>query len=147
MATANNVNDPGLLQSVLANKCPHCRQGDLFLYRNPYDLKNTMKMPEACPVCGQKYELQTGFYFGTGFVSYGLTVFFSALTFVAWWFTIGVSIHDNRLFWWLGTNAVLLVLLQPLIQRLARSVWIAFFIRYEPGLRLSFNSAQDDTIG
>ena len=94
-----------------------------------------MKMPETCPVCGQKYELQTGFYFGTGFVSYGLTVLFSGITFVIWWFTLGMSVKDNRVLWWLGLNAALLLLLQPPIQRLARSVWIAFFVRYDP----SFN--------
>jgi hypothetical protein len=92
-----------------------------------------MKMPDTCPVCGQKYELQTGFYFGTGFVSYGLSVFISGLTFLAWWFTIGISVSDNRLFWWLGVNAALLIALQPILQRLARSVWIAFFVRYDGG--------------
>ena len=132
MSTEQSDNRPGLLQSVLTNKCPHCRKGDLFINPNPYDLKDTMKMPDVCPVCGQRFELQTGFYFGTGFVSYGLTVFLSGLTFIIWWFTVGMSVHDNRLFWWLGCNAALLLLLQPPIQRLARSVWIAFFVRYEP---------------
>ncbi len=88
-------------------------------------------MPDACPVCGQKFELQTGFYFGTGFVSYGLTVLFSGITFILWWFTVGMSVRDNRIWWWLGLNAALLILLQPPIQRLARSVWIAFFVRYD----------------
>ena len=132
MSTEQSDNRPGLLQSVLTNKCPHCRKGDLFINPNPYALKDTMKMPDVCPVCGQRFELQTGFYFGTGFVSYGLTVFLSGLTFIIWWFTVGMSVHDNRLFWWLGCNAALLLLLQPPIQRLARSVWIAFFVRYEP---------------
>ena len=127
--------NPGLLWSVATNKCPHCRQGNLFINPNPYNFRSTMKMPETCPVCGQKYELQTGFYFGTGFVSYGLTVLFSGITFVIWWFTLGMSVKDNRVLWWLGLNAALLLLLQPPIQRLARSVWIAFFVRYDP----SFN--------
>jgi hypothetical protein len=90
-----------------------------------------MQMPDECPVCGQRFELQTGFYFGTGFVSYALTVFFSGVTFVLWWFTIGISTQDNRLFWWLGVNAALLILLQPPIQRLSRSLWIAIFVRYD----------------
>jgi uncharacterized protein (DUF983 family) len=124
-------NGTGLLKSILTNKCPRCRQGDLFTNPNPYNLRHTMDMPEECPVCGQKYELQTGFYFGTGFVSYGITVFLSAVTFLLWWFTIGMSIHDNGVFWWLGTNAAILVVLQPALQRLARSVWIAFFVRYD----------------
>jgi hypothetical protein len=91
----------------------------------------TMQMPDECPVCGQKFDLQTGFYFGTGFVSYGMTVLFSGLTFVLWWFTIGMGLHDNRIWWWLGANAALLVLLQPVIQRQARSIWIACFVPYD----------------
>ena len=122
---------PGLLASVFTNKCPHCRQGDLFMNSNPYALKTTMRMPEHCPVCGQKFELQTGFYFGTGFVSYALTVFLSGVTFVLWWFTIGMSIHDNKVWWWLGLNAALLIILQPPLQRLSRSIWISFFVRYD----------------
>ncbi len=113
------------------NKCPRCRQGNLFINANPYNLKHTMKMPDACPVCGQKYELQTGFYFGTGFVSYGLAVMLSGITFALWWFTIGMSVSDNRVAWWLAVNAALLILLQPVLQRLARSAWIACFVRYE----------------
>ena len=121
----------GILSSVFTNKCPHCRQGNLFINPNPYNLKTTMHMPESCPVCGQKFELQTGFYFGTGFVSYGMTVLLSGLTFLLWKLTLGISISDNSIFWWLGVNAAFLILLQPVIQRLARSIWIACFVRYD----------------
>lgn len=124
-----------LLGAVIKNKCPRCRAGNLFKTANPYNLSMTMQMPESCPVCGQKYELQTGFYFGTGFVSYAITVAISAITFVAWWFTIGMSVKDNRVFWWLGVNAALLLLLQPPIQRLSRSLWIAFFVHYDRNWR------------
>ena len=133
METDHAASKPGIIKSVLTSKCPHCRQGSLFINPNPYDLRSTMKMPEVCPVCGQQFELQTGFYFGTGFVSYGFSVLFSGLTFVLWWFTVGMSVHDNRLWWWLIANGVALVLLQPPLQRLSRSVWIACFVRYEPG--------------
>lgn len=131
MCAVDQSKGHSLLYSVFTNKCPRCRQGNLFVDPNPYNFKSTMTMPESCPVCGQKYELQTGFYFGTGFVSYGLTVFMSAVTFVVWWFTIGMSAQDNRVIWWLVANAALLIALQPVIQRLARSVWIAFFVRYD----------------
>jgi uncharacterized protein (DUF983 family) len=130
MSNSKNVS---LLKSVFTNKCPHCRKGNLFTGANPYHLKTTMKMPDVCPVCGQKYELQSGFYFGTGFVSYALAVLLSGISFVLWWFIIGMSVSDNRIWWWLITNTLLLVLLQPMLQRLSRSIWIAFFVRYEPG--------------
>ena len=131
MSSGKAESHNNLLASILTNKCPRCREGNLFTDPNPYHLKQTMKMPESCPVCGQKMELHTGFYFGTGFVSYGLSVLFTAISFVAWWNTIGISTHDNRLYWWLAANAAVLVLLQPPLQRLARSLWIAFFVRYE----------------
>lgn len=132
MCAATKNKEHGVLWSVVNNKCPRCREGNLFTHSNPYNLKHNLDMPEHCPVCGQKYELQTGFYFGTGYVGYALTVFISAVTFVLWWFTIGMSVSDNRVMWWLGTNAAIVLLLQPMLQRLSRSIWIAFFVRYEP---------------
>ena len=87
-----------------------------------------MRMPERCPVCGQPFELQTGFYFGTGYVSYFLSVFIIMLTFVLWFFTIGFSLTDNRLFWYLGAVSAFLLLTQPIQQRLCRSIWIACFV-------------------
>jgi uncharacterized protein (DUF983 family) len=123
---------PNLLMSVITNKCPHCRKGNLFTDPNPYHLKSTMRMPDRCPVCGQDFELQTGFYFGTGFVSYGLSVVLLAIGFVAWALIFGLSVHDNSVFWCLGVNIAILLLLQPILQRLSRSIWIAFFVKYEP---------------
>lgn len=123
---------PGLVRSILRNKCPRCRRGDLFSNRNPYDLRKSLKMPETCPVCGQVFEIEVGFYYGTGFVSYALAVAVSVASFIAWKVIIGMSLDDNRLFWWLGVNAVLLVGLQPVLMRLSRAIWIYFFVRYDP---------------
>ena len=117
--------------SVLGNKCPRCRKGNLFTSRNPYNLKKITEMPEACPVCGQVTELEVGFYYGTGFVSYALSILFSIISLLLWIGTIGISLKDNRIFWWLGINIVLTILIQPLLMRLSRSVWIAFFVKYE----------------
>lgn len=122
-----------LIGSVLSNRCPRCREGRLFASRNPYDLKTTMRMPEHCPVCGQPFELQTGFYFGTGYVSYFISVGFILLTAAIWFFTIGFSFNDNRLYWYLGFVTAFLILTQPINQRLCRSIWIHFFVRYDKG--------------
>lgn len=132
----------GLLKSVLTNRCPHCRKGNLFIDPNPYHLKTTMHMPEKCPVCGQPYELQTGFYFGTGYVSYALSVLFLILFFIGWHFTLHLSLKDNSIFWCLGMGALSLVIIQPLMQRLARSIWIAFFVYYDPNYqKVQINTA------
>ena len=131
MCAEHNHSNRGLISSMLTNRCPRCREGKLFTQPNPYNFGKMMDMPEHCPVCGQKYELQTGFYFGTGYVGYALSVFFSVATIIIWNLTLGISIKDNSIFWWLGVNAALLLLLQPVLQRLSRSIWIAFFVRFD----------------
>lgn len=105
----------------------------MFRNQGKYFSKGFMQMNKTCSACGQKMELEPGFYYGTGYVSYALTVAFSVASFVAWWVLIGISLDDNRLFWWLGVNALLLVLLQPFFMRLSRAIWLSFFIKYEPG--------------
>ncbi len=89
-------------------------------------------MNKTCPVCGQPTEIEVGFYYGTSYVSYALSVAISVASAVAWWVIIGFSAHDNRFLYWIFTNAVLLVVLQPYLMRLSRSVWISWFVRFDP---------------
>ena len=132
---AKEENKPSYILSVLRNKCPRCRQGNLFETSNAYKFVHGqyMKMNDKCPVCRQVTDIEVGFYYGTGYVSYALTVAFSVATFIAWWVLIGVSISDNRIFWWLGINAVLLIFLQPWLMRLSRTIYLYFFVHYDKG--------------
>ncbi|MES1181324.1 MAG: DUF983 domain-containing protein [Flavobacterium sp.] len=91
-----------------------------------------MKMHAHCTECGQRTELEPGFYYGSAYVSYAIAVALSVSTFVAWWVLIGFSTEDNRFFWWMGLNALFLVLLQPLLMRLSRTIWLSFFVKYNP---------------
>lgn len=111
-AASENVK-PGYLSSLLRHKCSRCRTGDMFKVRSSYNLKQFMKMNDKCPACGQYMEIEVGFYYGTSYVSYALTVALSVATCIAWWVLIGFSLEDSRFFIWMGTNMVLLVLLQP----------------------------------
>lgn len=102
--------------------------------RNPFKilkLSHIFNMPDTCQVCKQKFDLEDGFWFGTGYVSYALAVAVSVTTFIAWLVLIGVSTSDNRIFWWLGTNSVILVITQPWLMRLSRVLYIRFFVRYD----------------
>ena len=125
---------PGLLWSIVTMRCPRCRQGDMFKDNNPYKklkLTHIFNMYDECPICKQKYDLEVGFWYGTGYVSYGLAVLLSAITFIFWWAAIGISTEDNRIFYWLITNTILLVAIQPWLMRLSRAVYIYFFISYD----------------
>src|SRR5689334_22640471 len=98
--------------NLLKCKCPRCRTGDMFENKNPYILKETMKMNKVCSVCGQPLNVEVGFYFGSSYISYALTVAMSVATFIAWWVLIGFSLYDNRIFYWLTFNAVFLIAAQ-----------------------------------
>src|ERR1043165_4282578 len=100
------------LISAIGCRCPRCRQGNLFKNNMSINLKKNMAMNKNCPVCGQPTEKEPGFYYGTGYVSYALSVAISVSTFVAWFVLIGMSAKDNRFFYWLGTNAAILILIQ-----------------------------------
>lgn len=116
--------------TLFACKCPRCRQGDMFVNKNPYALKETMKMNKACAVCGQPFNIEVGFYYGSSYVSYTVSIAISVATFVAWWVLIGFSLQDHRFFYWIAFNAVFLIALQPYLMRFARTGWLAFFVRY-----------------
>lgn len=112
-------------------KCPRCREGDMFVSTNPWQLKTTMKMHQACPVCDQPFNLEPGFYYGSSYVSYALSIAFSLFTLFMWWVTIGFSTNDNRFFFWMAFNGIMLIIIQPYLMRVARTGWLAFFVRYD----------------
>lgn len=127
----NKDSKPLYITSVIANKCPRCRKGDLFVSKSAYDLKNNLTMNKSCTVCGQPTEIEVGFYYGTGYVSYALSVAFLVATFVAWWVLFGISFSNNSIFWWLGTACTLLILIQPPMMRISRSLWLSWFVKYD----------------
>ncbi len=125
---------PNYYWSILTMKCPRCRRGQMFNHSNSFKnlrLSHIFDMPERCTVCRQKFDLEDGFWFGTGYVSYALAVAVSVATFIAWVVIIGISTDDNRIFWWLGTNTIILVVTQPWLMRLSRVLYIRFFVKYD----------------
>ena len=122
----------GYLASIISCRCPRCREGKLFQHGTSISFKKNMEMNKDCPVCGQATELEVGFYYGTSYVSYAIGVALSVASLIAWWVIIGLSTSDNRFFYWLGFNAILLIVLQPWLMRFSRSIWISWFVKYDP---------------
>jgi hypothetical protein len=92
-------------------------------------------MNAECPVCGQITDIEVGFYYGTSYVSYLAGVLISIICFLLWFFIIGFSFSDNRFLYWLTFNSILLLALQPWLMRFARSLWLSFFVKYDPEWR------------
>ncbi|MFT4203848.1 MAG: DUF983 domain-containing protein [Chitinophagaceae bacterium] len=128
------------LGTILTCACPRCRQSHLFEDRNPYHLKNTMKMYKECPTCGQPTEIEVGFYTGAAYVSYALTVALAVAVFVAWYVLIGFSmsdLDDFRIYWCLLTTVSIILLATPYVMRLSRAIWLSFFVKYDKDWRIN----------
>ena len=128
---------PSYLWSIFSMKCPRCRRGKMYNNKNGYvklTLSSILDMPEKCKECSQKFDMEPGFWFGTSYVSYALTVALSVATFVAWVVLVGVSVTPSKvhlIFWWLGLNILMLLLLQPWLMRISRVLYIRFFVPYD----------------
>lgn len=85
---------------------------------------------EKCPVCGLRYEVEPGFWYGAMFVSYSMSV---ALTIVV---GMGVFILGNDPPLWVYLVAVTLALLifVPFMFRYSRVLFLYLFsgVHYDP---------------
>ena len=77
-------------------------------------------MHESCPECGQMTDIEVGFYYGTGYVSYLIAIAITIACFLLWLLLIGFSFKDNRFLYWVVFNSVLLAALQPWLMRFSR---------------------------
>lgn len=124
---------PALLTSLLGMKCPNCRKGHMFTNKSMFPLNKMLDMPERCSVCGQKMELEVGFYYGTGYVSYGLTVGILGILFVLYWLIFGLSYKDDSIFYALGSSVAIVLLMQPWLMRISRVIYLYSFVKYGRG--------------
>jgi flagellar biosynthesis protein FliP len=85
-------------------------------------------MHNHCEVCQEDLRRETGFYFGSAYVSYGLTVAFGIGLFLVMCTWLNVDILT-----YLITFSIALVVLMPLFYRYSRLIWIHLFVRYRGG--------------
>ena len=116
------------LYSIINAKCPRCHKGDFFETANPYNLKKFDKMYKKCPVCGQDFEMETGFYYGAMYASYGLTIGFGVIMYLLFRFVLKTD--DLKFLYFFP---VLMILGTPIFYRTARLLWINLFVKYERG--------------
>lgn len=117
------------LMAILKMKCPNCRKGNMFSQKRMFPLKNLQKMPEQCDHCGQKMEIEPGFYYGTGYVSYGVCLVISVAFIIFYAVVFGLSFDDNSLYYYLAANTALLLILLPWILRISRVLYLYIFVK------------------
>ena len=120
------------IASIVRLKCPRCRKGNLFTKSNPYTFKNGLDMPDRCPVCNQDFKIEPGFYIGALWTSFPIVIFIMSLL-----SALLLIYFKMELNWFFITLTTILFLLQPIIIRLGRSIWIHLFVNYDDNAEIS----------
>lgn len=115
-----------LLYSIVAAKCPRCREGNMFPKGTLYTPKFADMHP-SCPCCGQVFEPEPGFYYGAMYVSFA----FNVAIFLVALFILYQFVEEVTMAMMMGVVAVTVIGLLPVIFRLSRVLWINIFVRYE----------------
>lgn len=114
------------LYSILNMKCPKCQEDDLFLHPL-FKFKGLLDMKEKCGNCGQKFELEPGFYWGSMYIAYGISSGIILGVFVVLKFLLGFTMTQSYI-----AVVILILIMIPLVFRLARSLWIHLYVKYDP---------------
>ncbi len=83
-------------------------------------------MPERCPVCDQDFKIEPGFYIGALWTSFPIVILI--MTALSVLLLVYFKMDMN---WFFVTLTLILFLLQPIIMRLGRSIWIHLFVSFE----------------
>jgi uncharacterized protein (DUF983 family) len=110
--------------NTLRYKCPRCQQGDLF--NKPMVWANPVDMPVACPDCGQLFEPEPGFYYGSMFLSYIISAFVYLGIMALCIMIFGLSLNISFLI-----LLVLAVVSYVFLIRFSRSLWINLMVSYD----------------
>ena len=121
----------GFFTTIMTCRCPRCREGKLFKYPLSLGMSRNMEMYDECPVCKQPTDIEVGFYYGTGYLSYLICIAIVIASFLIWYLTIGFSFHDRRFLSWIIFSCILLAILQPWLMRFSRVLWLSFFVKYD----------------
>lgn len=84
-----------------------------------------LNMPDRCRVCGQDFKMEPGFYSGALWTSYPIVILLLIV--------LGVlmkAIFDPpflTIFW---VVSAIVLMLQPVIMRLGRAIWINIFVKF-----------------
>ena len=109
-------------RSVLTLKCPQCRKGDLFLKKGLFVFRGTLAMYENCSCCGQKFEIEPGFWIGALWTSYPIVVAIETP------FLFLALFSENHTWTYFGLMIVAFAIFYPATLRIGRSVWAHIFI-------------------
>lgn len=121
----------GLIGSIFKKKCPRCRSSNMFV--EPLIISKPLDMPERCPVCGQNFNPEPGFYYGAMFISYIMSSFVFLLVAAVMIIYFDWSVEGA-----FGMIIFLALAMYIFVLRISRSIWIHLMIKYDPQAKDSY---------
>jgi uncharacterized protein (DUF983 family) len=115
-----------LFRSITRLKCPKCRKGNLFIKPGLFSYKQILTMPDNCQNCGQKFEIEPGFWLGALWMSYPFIIII-----ITPFILLAISGVDLKMWAIVLTMIFSMAVFFPLSLRLGRSIWIHIFVRYK----------------
>lgn len=115
-------------QALAQGKCPRCRKGNMYKY-GIFNLTKFTEMHANCPVCGFKFEVEPGFFYGAMYVGYAISVATVITVFTA----INILYPKADLSVFIGAIIVAILLMIPVNFRYSRIMMLYFFgnVKYQ----------------
>ena len=108
--------------ALMQLRCPRCHQGQLFTH-SALNLTNFAQMPTQCPDCGQAFEPEPGFYFGSMYITFAFNVATVLVVGVLLYYLFG-----NPDTWvYVVVVTVITLVLTPIILRYSRALMLYLF--------------------
>ena len=115
------------LVAIAKCKCPKCRTGDVFKHTLLQKPSQPLAVHEYCPTCGQKYEIEPGFWWAALYISYAINVAIMAITLIILHFLTSASTPLE----YIVPVVVAMLVFYPYTMRYARILLLHFFASIE----------------
>ncbi|MCP4437417.1 MAG: DUF983 domain-containing protein [Aureispira sp.] len=124
------------LYSMGRMKCPKCHEGNLYK-TSLISMQGIYNMHKKCTECNQPFELEPGFYWGAMYIGYMMS---------SGYMLVGAAVLMAGFGLGLGFSFGLLIffglIALPAIARLARSIWINFYVSYNKDAIKNVNTGE-----
>ncbi len=117
-----------ILSGIIHEKCPTCREGDVFVNKGIFPLKDCTKVNYQCPACNQKLRAETD---NAPSMNYVLSVIVYAIGFILYALIWGITYKDNSMLYSLAFSTALVIICQPWLMRYSKVIYLYLFFKYK----------------
>ncbi|MGH1334959.1 MAG: DUF983 domain-containing protein [Aureispira sp.] len=88
-------------------------------------MQGIYNMHESCSSCGQRFQMEPGFYWGAMYIGYGLSSGYMLTAMITCLFLFDLSVNQSFAAAIIGG-----IFIVPIVARLARAIWINIYVKY-----------------